>query len=318
MSFDPLLAVYAALFVGVLVLFEGVRQLVGGKHDPDRAISRRMKMVRAGASSEEILAQLRRPRDDSEGSRFFLLRAVGINLRQAGKTISATSFIFCMFVATIVLALLLNQVTGSLTAVLTAIAFGFLAPLIILNRMAKKRIEEFISQLPDALDQMARGLKVGHPLNITIANVAKQMPDPLGSEFGIVVDQVSFGEEMINAIMELADRIEVEDVQFFAVAVGIQHGTGGNLARILMTLAKVIRDRATMRRRIKAISSEGRMTMIFMSFLSPGIFAIMNVTTPSYFGDVSDDPLFIKFMIFVAFMTTLNFIFLRRLVNFRV
>lgn len=318
MSFDPLLVVYAALFLGVLLLFEGLRQIFGGKYDPDQAISRRMKMVKAGASSEEILAQLRRPRDSSGSSNFFLIQTVGTNLRQAGKTMSASSFIACMVLATIFFAVMFSQVTGGLVAVSSALALGFFGPLIVLDRMAKKRINEFIDQLPDALDQMARGLKVGHPLNTTLANVARQMPDPIGSEFGIVVDQVAFGEEMVAAIMELSDRIEVEDVQFFAVAVGIQHGTGGNLARILMTLSKVIRDRATMRRRVKAISSEGRMTMIFMSLLSPGIFAIMNVTTPSYFGDVSDDPLFFKFMIFVGIMTTLNFIFLRRLVNFRI
>jgi tight adherence protein B len=133
-------------------------------------------------------------------------------------------------------------------------------------------MEKLVAQLPDALDLMARGLKVGHPLNVTVASVATEMSDPIGSEFGLLVDQVSFGTEIADAFADLADRTDLEDTRSLAVSVGIQHGTGGNLARVLNVLAKVIRDRATMRRKITAISAEGRLSAFILSVLPFGIF----------------------------------------------
>ena len=122
-------------------------------------------------------------------------------------------------------------------------------------------MELMVRQLPDALDLMARGLKVGHPLNTTIRSVANEMPDPIASEFGVVMDQIAYGDDLPDAFAEMADRIDLEDVRYLSVSIGIQHGSGGDLASILMTLSRVIRNRLSMRKRIKAISSEGSSAM---------------------------------------------------------
>jgi tight adherence protein B len=102
-----------------------------------------------------------------------------------------------------------------------------------------------------------------------------------------------------------------------AVAVGIQHGTGGNLGRILSTLAKVIRGRSTMRRRIGAISSEGRMSAIILSCLPIFIAAFTTISAPSYYGDVADDPMFLPIAIIVVALVVFNAIIMRKLVTFR-
>lgn len=173
-------------------------------------------------------------------------------------------------------------------------------------------------QLPDALDLMARGLIVGHPLNTTIASVATDMQDPIGTEFGVMVDQISYGDDLVDSFVDFADRTDLEDVQYLAISVAIQAGTGGNLAQVLSTLAKVIRDRITMRKRIQAISSEGRLTSNFLSLLPVAILTFTMVTTPDYYGGVSGDPLFRPIAITVVVLMVVNYFAMRRLVNFKI
>ena len=177
---------------------------------------------------------------------------------------------------------------------------------------------KLVTQLPDALDLMARGLRVGHPLNATISTVARDMIDPVATEFGIIVDQISYGDDLVGAFRDFADRAGLEDVRYLATSVAIQNGTGGDLSLILLTLSKVIRARIAMRKRILAISSEGRLTAIFMSLLPVFIFGVTSVTSPTYYAGVSDDPLFRPIAIIVVFLIVANYLAMRRLVNFRI
>ena len=144
------------------------------------------------------------------------------------------------------------------------------------------------------------------------------MPDPIASEFGIVVDQVAYGDDLVEALQELTDRVDVEDVHYFAVSVGIQHGTGGDLAEILDTLSQVIRARTIMRTKIRAISSEARLSGIFLSCIPVFILAFMTISLPSYYGDVADDPLFVPMFVTTAVFIILNALVLRKLVRFRI
>lgn len=318
MDIDPLLIVNALIFLGALVAFEGIREIVAGATPGERAISRRMRLMNKGASSEDILKRLRRPTDKESAWGLPFLKAISKKLKQSGSTMKAAHFFLLQLLALGGIVLFLSQVTSLLYAAVTGLLVSILLPLLLLDHLAKKRETEFIAQLPEALDQMSRGLRVGHPLNTTIAHVANTMPDPIGTEFGLIADQVSYGDDLVDAVAEMADRVDIEDAHYFAVALGIQHGTGGNLARVLSTLGKVIRDRDTMRRRIRAISSEGRMSMIVLSLLNPIIFVVMQIVNPSFFGSVMDDPLFMPAMAIVATLTVINYLSLRRQVNFRI
>lgn len=308
--------IYALVFVGALLAFEGVRQLLLGRSDPGEATSRRMRMYRQGNSGKDILQQLRRSPDRYD--RLEYLRRLDAALGKAGFTIELPTFLLFCIAGAALLFLLTVRFVGPLPAGVLSLVAAVLVPKFVVERLADQRGKMLIAQLPDALDKMARGLRVGHPINITLEKVAREAKDPLGTELGIVVDQIVYGDDLITAVRDLADRIDLEDVHFFAVAIGIQHGTGGNLARILATLAKVIRDRQMMRRRIRAISSEGRVTMVIMTIIPPAIAGVMMIVAPGYFGDVADDPIFIPAMSIVAILTVLNFLTLRKLVNFRV
>lgn len=163
-----------------------------------------------------------------------------------------------------------------------------------------------------------RGLRIGHPINATIHNVASAMPDPIGTEFARMSEQIAYGENLTDAFFDLADRIDQEDMHYLAVSIGIQHGTGGNLAQMLNTLSKVIRGRGAMRRRVKAVSSEGRISSVILSCLPILIFGFTSVTAPKYYIEVQDDPMFWPMAVVIVVLLVANFLVLRKLTTFRI
>ncbi|WP_167852628.1 type II secretion system F family protein [Pseudotabrizicola sediminis] len=317
-EFDWSSLVYVGVFLGVLMTFEGIRQLVSRSESLSEARNRRMRMIAAGTSTEELLRLLKpgRERWQLQGLPFF--GTLPADLRKAGLMIRPGLFMMLAGGGAAVLALATSTALPAWLAAGPALLLCIVAPVIWVRVLRDRRMAALVAQLPEALDLMARGLTVGHPLNATIASVASDMKDPVATEFGVMIDQISYGDDLVDAVMDLAERTGLEDARYLAVAVAIQHGTGGNLARVLDTLAKVIRDRMAMRRRIKAISAEGRLTSIFLSCLPLVILGATSITAPGYYVDVSGDPLFRPFAIVVAVLVVANFLIMRRLVNFRI
>jgi tight adherence protein B len=313
---DPFYLAFVGIFIGALLGFEGLRQFLsrGGQ---ETARSRRMRMIAAGASPGEVL-QLLKPEASGWTARLPFVSDLPLRLSKAGIAMRPGLFVLLSLAGGVVLYFVAGELAGPIAAPAAAFAGTFLLPIAVIESRRRTRMEKLITQLPDALDLMSRGLRVGHPLNTTIASVANEMPDPIGTEFGIMVDQISYGDELVTAFRELAERTGEEDLHYLAVSVGIQHGTGGNLARLLNVLAKVIRDRATMRRKIKAISAEGRGSMWILSSLPLLIFGIVTFMTPSFYGAIKDDPLYTPIMIVIVILVTANFLALRKLVNFRI
>ena len=316
-SFDFRYVVYALVFLGVLMAYEGLRQFATRGESQNEARNRRMKLISSGKTEKEIL-DLFKPKD-KKGllTRLPYVGDLHVALRAAGMTIPAELFALGCAAGFVIFAGVASQITNPFLAFGLAVSFFLLVPLMLVSNARKKRVDRIVTQLPDALDLMARGLKVGHPLNTTLQSVANEMPDPIGTEIGIVVDQISYGDDLVDAMRDLAERIPEEDVQYLAVAVGIQHGTGGDLGRILATLSRVIRGRMMMRRKIRAISSEGRLSAIFLSSLPIFIGVFTSITAPTYYGDVADDPLFLPVAGIILVLVVLNALVLRKLVNFR-
>lgn len=303
---------YIAVFVGALLAFEGMRQLLASGEDVAHARNRRMRMIAKGTSPEDVLNLLR---DDP--LRRSMLSHVSNVVRQSGLAIGLPA-LFAIALVSGVLALVgASRHLQPMLAAPIAAAVAVVVPMLIVGVARKRRLERMTKQLPEALDLMARGLKVGHPLSVTIGSVASEMPDPIGTEFGIVQDQVSYGDTIVDALADMADRLDIEDVRYLAVSVGIQHGTGGNLARVLQVLSKVIRDRAMMRKKIKAISAEGRFSALILSALPFGIFGMISLTTPSYYGDVWADPLFLPAMLAILTLVAGQAVILFRMVSFK-
>lgn len=308
---DPGWLLFSGVFLGALLLIEGLRQLLSRRETNAEARSRRMKMVAAGTDVGERLSVLAPQKTGESGSLTELMVSVGLNR-------SPILYVTVALASAAALAGALYQMIGLVPAVLLALALFVLLPLLVMIARRDARRKKLTMQLPDALDLMARGLKAGHPLNASIATVAETMPDPIGTEFGILADQISYGDEMVVAFRKLVDRAPTEDFRYLAASIAIQHGTGGNLGRILTVLSQVIRGRAMTRRKIKAMSAEGRVSAVILSSIPFIMVGLNSILTPEYYGGVLDDPLFVPLAITALILIALNALILFKLVNFRI
>lgn len=308
---------YVGAVLGVLLVFEGLRQLLSRSANVEEAKSRRMRLIQKGATTEEILKILKPAEKRSFVERLPFVGDLPVVLRQGGITMAPGAFLVTCFAAAVAIFVIGMQFMAPLNALALGFIVGLFLPILQVRMKRAERMNALVKQLPDALDLMARGLKVGHPLNTTLAAVANDMPDPVGSEFGIVVDQVSFGDNLTEAFRDFSARIDQEDVHYLATAIAIQHGTGGDLARVLNVLSRTIRDRLNMRKKIKALTAEGRLTAAFLSFIPVLIFVAMQILTPSYYGSIANEPEAVPLGIAIVTLSVLNALILRKLVNFR-
>jgi tight adherence protein B len=149
-----------------------------------------------------------------------------------------------------------------------------------------RRQKKFGAQFPDAIDIIVRSLRAGHPVPVAVSMVAREMPDPIGSEFGLVVDEITYGADLETAMRNLNFRVGEADLPLFVTAVAIQGSTGGNLGEILNNLSGVIRQRFKMRRKVKSLASEGRMSALILSSLPIAMFIIVQVVSPDFYASV--------------------------------
>ena len=316
MQGSEFMILYLALFIGVLLVFDGIVQFVS-RGDGEETVNRRLRMLASGADPEEVLRLLRRRRQADGLARIPVLREWHSLVVQSGVTTDPNRLLIIVVAAAAGLyALLLVLGFAGVVALPLVLIIGVALPVTILIQIRSRRAREISRQLPDGIDLMVRSLRAGHPLNTAFQVIASEMSDPLGSEMGIVADAITYGDDLTDAVLAFADRVGVEDARYLAVAINIQAGTGGNLAQVLEALARVIRSRFAMMRKIKALSAEGRLTAIIVSAVPPIIFVALNLLSPTYYGDVADDPLYMPFLAIGAVLTVLNAIVLRRLVRF--
>ncbi|WP_245492325.1 MULTISPECIES: type II secretion system F family protein [unclassified Mesorhizobium] len=271
------------------------------------------------APAEQTLQGLLRERGLTD-SGDFVFGFVTLNrlYTQSGITGNPLAFAAMFLLAGLVIALMLTLLFGFsiVTALITFLLVGLVLPLLVLRRARNKRIQKFARQLPDALDMIVRSLRAGHPAPVAISLVAREMPDPLGTEFGIVADEITFGLSLENAVRKLSQRVGFEGLHLLSVSLSIQSKTGGNLTEILHNLSMVLRERQKLRLKIRALSSEGRMSAWIISFFPVVMFLILQIAAPSYYGTVWNNPVILPvFVLFGAWALLGDFI-MYRMVNF--
>jgi tight adherence protein B len=173
-------------------------------------------------------------------------------------------------------------------------------------------------QFPAAIDVFTRALRAGHPVGSAIALLVGEMEDPIGSEFGIVSDAIAYGADLNDALRDLADRWDSEDLRMFAVCVSVQGETGGNLAEILSNLSSVIRDRASLYLKVRALSSEGRMSAWMLSLMPVLTFLVLFLINPGFYLEVARDPLFSISFIALLGLYLVGVLWIRNMVNLKV
>jgi tight adherence protein B len=201
---------------------------------------------------------------------------------------------------------------------LVAIALALVLPLATLKIKRRKRLRRFGDQLPDAIDVLVRSLRAGHPVSGAIGLVAEEMPDPVGTEFGLCVDEMTYGLSIEQAMSNMAGRVPQSDLGFLVIAIQVQHSSGGDLAEILGNLATVIRDRSRMYAKISAVSAEGKLAAKVIGALPFVVFGALNVVAPSFFGAVYSDPLFVPLIGIAFILWVLGIVIFMKLVRIRV
>ncbi|TIP90781.1 MAG: type II secretion system F family protein [Mesorhizobium sp.] len=311
--------IYVMVAASVILAAEALYVTYAKRRSTVSTINRRLKRLADEVPAEQTLQGLLRERGLT-GSGDFLFNAVGLNrlYTQSGITGNPLSFVATFILAGLVLALVLAFLLH-FSAVVSCIVFlliGFVLPFLVLRRARAKRIQNFAKQLPDALDMIVRSLRAGHPTSVAIGLVAREMPDPLGTEFGIVSDEITFGLSLENAVRKLSQRVGFEGLQLLSVSLSIQAKTGGNLTEILSNLASVLRERQKLRLKIRALSAEGRVSAWIISVFPLLMLAILMGIAPSYYGEVWDSPLVMPVFLIFGLWALLGDFIMYRMVNF--
>lgn len=319
-SAEPI--IYILVFVGVLLLVEGLYLTVFGKSiSLNNRLNRRLDLLEKGAGREEVLEQLRKEvSQHMSGGGIPFYQVLAVKAQRAAIAFSPKQLVIIMAILSAVSFVLLTVATSGPLAVriLVSLAFGIGGVYTWVNRKAKKRLAMIEEQLPDAVELMVRSLRVGHPFSSAINIVAKEVPDPLGSEFGMIADEAAYGREISEALKSLAERMDMQDLRFLAVAVSIQAQSGGNLAEILNGLAQVVRARFKLFRRVKAITAEAKWSGMFLSGFPFVALLMITLLKPDYYDDVRETAAFIPAAIAVGVFLVANVIFMRIMVNIKV
>jgi len=330
MPFEPIYLLYGAIFLGAFFLIEGLFFMVLDNVVGPRQVNRRMQMLSSGMSHKEVYENLlkRKQRDEDAGPLARLFGWFDNIVSQSGVTMATRQVLllmagltvgtFVIYLVLVEMAVIPRVVSSPIFAVIVALLLGMVIPLVRLAMMKKARLAKFNEQLPEALDVMVRGLQAGHPISSALGLVSKEMEDPIGSEFGIAVDEMTYGLEMREALANMADRVDVEDFKYVVVAISVQHETGGNLAEVLHGLSTIIRDRFRMFRKVRALSAEGRLSMKILCAM-PFVFGFWAYTiNPNFYLDALEDPLFWPMVGGGLMLELLGVLIMHKLVNFRV
>ena len=314
--------IYILIFVAVVMLVEGLYLTVFGKSiSLNSRLSRRLSLLEKTHDRELVLEQLRKEMSQHVNSRGIPLYSIlATKAQKANIAFTPKALIGIMFGLGVFSYLGLTLGTDASTPIRAAVAvcMGIGGVYVWINNKAKKRMALLEEQLPDAVELMVRSLRVGHPFSSAIANVAKEISDPLGTEFGMIADEASYGRDVAESLKEFAERMDSQDLRFLAVAVTIQQTSGGNLAEILEGLAKVIRARFKLFRRVKAITAEAKWSGMFLSAFPIGALIMISVIRPDYYDDVKETSAFIPACLVVAVFLVINVIFMKIMVNIKV
>jgi len=319
-SAEPI--IYIVIFIAVLALVQGAYLVMFGKSiSMNGKVNRRLELLEKGGGREQVLEQLRKEMTQHMKSQSIPLYSIlAAKAQKANIAFSPPQLIILMAVVSFVAFMGLTLATEVSFAVRSAlgVGMGIAGVFVWISNRASKRMAMIEEQLPEAVELMVRSLRVGHPFSSAIAIVAKEVADPLGSEMGIISDEAAYGRDMGECLKAMAERLDMQDMRFLAVAVTIQQQSGGNLAEILAGLAKVIRARFRLFRRVKAITAEAKWSGKLLSAFPIMALIGINVIQPNYFDDVMGEPIFIPACLVIAAFLITNLIVMRALVNIKV
>ena len=310
------LTIYVAIFLCTLILSDTIIRGLRNHFEKKQFVNYRISLIEGDADRRQVYERMLKERGlDFESSGLSALLAVFITqsgLRYRGlRTVLQVSGIFLGFVV-----LLLFIGYSYLLALPAALIATLAVCAIIVWQVRKSRIKKFLGQLPEALDVIVRSLSAGHPLPTSIGLVSREMPDPIGSEFGIMSDELTYGTDIDDSLRNMEDRVGAPELNLLAISLTVQRSAGGNLSEILANLSDMIRRRIMMKAKIKAISVEGRMTMWFMLAFPFFLYAMVKFLREDYFVPLWESGYGDIFLMVGGTLMIIGTLILRKLVNF--
>ena len=267
---------------------------------------------------ESLLALMRHDRGLSQEGRLRSLNyQIGRAVLQSGLPLGSYGIYGIMAISGLTISILAYVLKGS---GLFSLLFGLAAlilPILVVIFVRNRRRNKATRQLPESLDVIIRSLKAGHPVPVALSLVGSEMADPIGTEFAMASDEVSFGGTVSSAVQRMADRVGQEDFDLFAAMIRLQEKTGGNLAELLESNAATIRSRQRMRLKIRAASSEGRASALILNAAPICLFFIIKIIAPDFYGDVEGNPIMTYGFWGVAIWMIIGNVIMNRMINFK-
>ncbi|HEX8231773.1 MAG TPA: type II secretion system F family protein [Caulobacteraceae bacterium] len=311
-----LVLVFAAAFMAA----QTVAGLIG-RGRVKRVVNRRLTVAEQGGKTlGELVVELRKQRGlQDNGGRSRRLAWLSDLIIRSGVVYRPRKWAAMFGGAGFAVAALLFMFTRNWwLSPLAGLGLAAFVPLTWLKMKAKKRAKQLGQQLPDALEIIVRSLEAGHPVPTAVALVGREMPDPIGSEFGMAADEISFGATLEQAIGNIADRCRHPDIDLVAATIRLQERSGGNLTGLLKTNAATVRARFKMRLKIQAASSEGRASAMILNAVPFVVMAIVTLVNPHFYGDVIHArPIQIGLACFGVWMAIGNVI-IRKMIDLRI
>ncbi|MBX7496689.1 type II secretion system F family protein [Qipengyuania sp. 6B39] len=315
------------LAMGILALLAIGYTLVAGP-DAGKASQRRLEQLRyrhSESTDAKVESQLkkaiasRKPKRHVVAGSGSRVEALAVRLDRTGKNWTLTQYTYTSIGIGLAVALLLFLRSGSLPLSFgVGVLFGAGLPHFIVGRQIKKRTAKFNAKFPDAIELLVRGLRSGLPVTETLAVVSAEIDGPVGVEFKGIVERIKIGKTMEDSLQDTADRLGIPEFNFFCITLAIQRETGGNLAETLSNLADVLRKRAQMKLKIKAMSSESKASAYIVGALPFIVFTLIWWINPTYIGGFfEDDRLIVTGLGGLVWMSIGGFI-MAKMVNFEI
>jgi tight adherence protein B len=309
--------IYCTVFAAVVLAVQPLYWLIVGAQSRSATLRRRLAASARRAASEPIdILRQERGLANFDDPRLARLNEF---LAQTGIRIS----MFTLGLWTVSLAAAVASLSSTFLSHLweSAVAGLVAGPLIValyLSIVRRRRIDRFTAQLPDALNIIVRSLRIGHPFVSAVGLASREMREPIAAELAIAAEEIGFGQDMTAALVNLHRRVGQDDLLFLVTAVNVQSQTGGNLAEVLARLATLMRQRSTLKLKVKALSAEGRLSAWFLTAMPFILYGAIRLLSRDYFGELANSPVLVPALVYGWVSLIVSNIIIYRMVNFKI
>ena len=314
------------LFAACILMVEGAWLWWSGTHGgAARRINRRLRLMAArGEAGGERISILKQRRYARAPGLERLLRRVPQAaqldhlLLQSGLSWSVAQFIGITGALLLAALLLLAAWSMPLPGALLLLSCAVSGPCLLVLRARAARLKKIEAQLPEAADFLARALRAGHSFSNVLQMVGDELNEPISGEFKMAHEEINYGVPMNEALQNLAARIPLTDLRYLVIAVLVQRESGGNLAEVLVSIARIIRARLKLLGQVRVLSAEGRMSAWVLGLMPVVMIGVMALVNPQYIRLLWTDPSGIKLLWYAAGMVTLGVVWMRNVIRIRI